>query len=1505
MTSRKSLFSRRWFWGVVFAGFLVGEPVPVNAINVTLYTAPQNLTLVQGNSTISIWRLSLKAESASPTLTLTSIQLGMAGTLPFSDVGLFYFFRDANTNGVFDGGSDQSLKTFSAGSFISLSGFSTTLSNGVGNFFVVAGAVSSTATVGSYLQLSLFDATWFGTSGTEFVSGGLASPRITLFDAPDTVVGGGSNLASGSPQQGIRQPMVRLSLATNMDQTSLTSIRVSLEGSIPYYLVTAQLQRDGNGNGTWDASDVTLVSSAPFEGGNVAVLGGLVETLTTTSTQYFVSLIPQLTASVGASMGVVVPSNLFTVSNPDSPGAFSVSSASVTLADAPDNAFFVGRDMATGPWDQGSTNALLNLTAMTNWDAVTLVMMVVSLRGSISTDQVVLRLHRDGNGNGTWDGNDPTLATIVMFDSFRLGTFGGLAETLTVSPLSYFVTAGLSSTASVGASLGVEIFNVSTSVSSPDTSSLVLGSSSTVSVSDEPDLTNITSVEVSPVQITQGAREVILQLTFSTNEDVAVWSGLRVSLIGEPGIASLRLYRETNTLGGWQESDAAVGGDITLFSNFMNGTLSGFSETLTVSSKSYYLVISLKPDASVGQTFRFTLSGNSAWGIEHPDYVEGIPFGTRSIQVADRTIFYGVSGNLWNGGQPLSGVSLQVSGDTLTGASFSESYQFTLAAGGNYTITPFKAGLTFSPVSLSYTPLSGPQTNQDFIGTATITLTLHTITGTALDGSGQPLTNVSLAITGNNVQGLFTSTLGVFSVNLTSGGSYTLTPWKLGYLFSPVNRTYQNLGANQTGQDFIGTSTASPTLHVVSGMVSTSLGAPLSEVSLAVSGSSILSAVTTTDGLYNFTLNAGGSYVITPEKSGYTFVPVGLTYSNLSSSLSGQDFSGTFNSILTSTLVLQFSAVAPTLVVPGASVRMISVTAVASGTAVTLTTIRLTRLGTLDGSRVKMVQWVGENGVVLSQSSTFVGNALSLICAETIGFTPKTYEIRLSLDTASADGDTLGVRWEEAVISGNGSIVSNAPFSSGIMTIRIPVVAPTFYVVQGSVVNLAGSALSGVTMRVSGGMTLSAPTVSGFYSLTLTAGGTYQVTPYREGYVFTPGFLNYGSTINTDQSSQNYLGKSLSGPVVLSFLPATGNVGVSRSVVPKIYFSRRMETVGLTAAVLLRAVRDAKGVVVDRSVAFTLEVADQTVELHGFPLDYGTTYRMTVLSGAMAVDGEILFKETSAVFTTELEIGRITTVVDESQQVRIQLPANLGGETPRPQGGKTDVVVAGVTIRENPSKHLEIQGVAERLQSSATSSRTVDRLKVVPGLTREFLAVDQSGQTLDRVSFGQSVGLTMSYADLDTQGQGILTVEGRKIRAETLRVYWFNEDTKALVRVPGSGVDVRLKSVYAPLTHFSVYAVLGADDPDLSRAHAYPVPFDPNRNAVHTKIYFTNLSTTATIKIYTVAGELVKTLQETDGDGQTTWDAKNERGEAVASDVYLYVIESSSQRKTGKLVVIR
>ncbi len=167
---------------------------------------------------------------------------------------------------------------------------------------------------------------------------------------------------------------------------------------------------------------------------------------------------------------------------------------------------------------------------------------------------------------------------------------------------------------------------------------------------------------------------------------------------------------------------------------------------------------------------------------------------------------------------------------------------------------------------------------------------------------------------------------------------------------------------------------------------------------------------------------------------------------------------------------------------------------------------------------------------------------------------------------------------------------------------------------------------------------------------------------------------------------------------------------------------------------------------------------------------------------------------------------------------------------------------------------------------------------------------------VDSPQFSGPVTLTIPF---DDDGRGFVASTNPPVPVNTLSLYWLNERDGLWVRLPDSTVDSTAKTVTATVPHFSYFILMGMNAADLSRAYAYPVPFVPAKG--HTRIKFTGLSPQCVIKIYTVAGELVKTIEESDGDGfNDSWD-----GGGVASGTYLYIVSNGAQKKTGQLVIVK
>jgi fibronectin type 3 domain-containing protein len=90
----------------------------------------------------------------------------------------------------------------------------------------------------------------------------------------------------------------------------------------------------------------------------------------------------------------------------------------------------------------------------------------------------------------------------------------------------------------------------------------------------------------------------------------------------------------------------------------------------------------------------------------------------------------------------------------------------------------------------------------------------------------------------------------------------------------------------------------------------------------------------------------------------------------------------------------------------------------------------------------------------------------------------------------------------------------------------------------------------------------------------------------------------------------------------------------------------------------------------------------------------------------------------------------------------------------------------------------------------------------------------------------------------------------------------------------------------------------------LVNASVYPNPFKPFQG--HSRVTFDGLTAYAKIEIFTITGEKVCSIEETDGDGEISWDVTNAQGKKLASGVYIYKItDGRGEEKVSKLAVIR
>lgn len=196
-------------------------------------------------------------------------------------------------------------------------------------------------------------------------------------------------------------------------------------------------------------------------------------------------------------------------------------------------------------------------------------------------------------------------------------------------------------------------------------------------------------------------------------------------------------------------------------------------------------------------------------------------------------------------------------------------YSFSVPYNWSGTVTPSKAGYIFTPGARTYTNVLANQSSQDFT-----VVRFFTIAG---DAGG---TGITISWMDTTAKSITAATDGRYSIAVSDGWTGTVTPTKTGFSYTPVNRSYTNVTANQTNQNFAETAIT----YTIAG--NTGVGA----VKLAYTDGTAKTVNSAANGNYSFTVSYNWSGTVTPSKTGFAFTPVNRSYSNVLANQTSQDY---------------------------------------------------------------------------------------------------------------------------------------------------------------------------------------------------------------------------------------------------------------------------------------------------------------------------------------------------------------------------------------------------------------------------------------------------------------------------------------------------------------------------------------------------------------------------------------------------------------------------------------
>jgi hypothetical protein len=221
-----------------------------------------------------------------------------------------------------------------------------------------------------------------------------------------------------------------------------------------------------------------------------------------------------------------------------------------------------------------------------------------------------------------------------------------------------------------------------------------------------------------------------------------------------------------------------------------------------------------------------------------------------------------------------------------TGGTITGTTPQTVNYGANGTTVTAKPNTGYHFVKWSDGVLTASRTDTNVTTNIYVTANFASITYTITGNVG--ITGVTLSYTDGTLKTATSALNGSYSLAVSYNWSGKVTPSKTGFAFSPASRTYSNVVANQTSQNY-------STLVTISGNVGDA------GVVLHYTNGTAQTLTSASNGRYSFTVPYHWSGTVTPVKTGVTFTPASRTYISLATSQTNQNYIDTVSFISTAT----------------------------------------------------------------------------------------------------------------------------------------------------------------------------------------------------------------------------------------------------------------------------------------------------------------------------------------------------------------------------------------------------------------------------------------------------------------------------------------------------------------------------------------------------------------------------------------------------------------------------
>ena len=895
----------------------------------------------------------------------------------------------------------------------------------------------------------------------------------------------------------------------------------------------------------------------------------------------------------------------------------------------------------------------------------------------------------------------------------------------------------------------------------------------------------------------------------------------------------------------------------------------------------------------------------------------------------------------------ISLITLNVTGGLTSSVPSTNTANITISIpkGVNCTVTPVRTGWTFSPPATVVN--TDTYTGQIYLfGTAPG----YYISGRVLDQDFVPISGAALTLTKNiNLETSSAATDAggnyVFS-NVPGELNYYITATAAGHTFATNVVFITNLNANTSGKDFSGLKyfTVSGRILVGGSPVANEWVSARGDGGSGVGGDVNTNMQTLTDGSYSFNLPKGGTYDVGPSPSTYVFVPEIRNFANLSSDLSNQDFSATRVYSISGTVYES-----PSTPVSGATIWVNGVERTTNAGDGTYT------LGGLTGSTTYTIGWrkagLGFPTRTISIISSnkinedFTGSSTLRTISGYVknGSTPVS-GISLQRRTEGVPGsvnvstDAAGYYVFASVPPGQDYLIEPLTGASAYSPTKITVsnlIADfsnqnfnylPLYQINGYIKDPGYNVVAGVTVNLTGATTTSTTnsTWEGWFNfMDLPEGLSYTITPVLGGFTFTPPAATV-SSLSSNIAALDFTANTVYA--VSGFVRTSFGVPVSGA------------TVNLTGSTTAAASTDTGG-----HYVFILQPGTFSIAVSK------TSYSTTAAQGVTLTAGNIDGKDFTANMVKYKISGNVKTSAGNpvtgtymvvSGGATLTIPTNEEGYYEATLPSMTDYTIK--PVKEGTVFVPEVRTHTALAANAANSNFTETRAQIIDNTIENTLTFTLSNLNLNLTipagAFGENLTVSATTLTLvpdsgqknllETRvGVEITLSNPSKTATKSITLSFQYNDTD-MAGFDENKLDIGyyddilgrwvvLKTtrdtigniLIAVTLHFSKYAILQlVSAANLDNVVVFPNPYKPGSGGSFdaSGVTFGGLTAGAKIKIFTISGQPVRELEETDNDGIFLWDAKNNSGENAASGVYFYLItDPAGNKKTGKFAVVR